>query len=183
MRARTTGTTIRIDRGGPVRQSFAMRMTVVLLVLAVLGAPAFGADWGHYRNERFGLEAEVPPGFLPGDPPANGDGLSFRSGGASLTIAGSLLIEGAFEAAVRQQIGFDAQEHWAVTDQRVTPSWASWSGVLNGHILYVRAIPICGGAGIGTLRLTYAETDLAAFDPVIDRLVRSLRDSGEGWQC
>ena len=183
MPARMMELATRIDRGDLPRQARGMRRLCALLVLIMLSVPVSGAEWGHYRNERFGIESDIPPGFLPGDPPANGDGLSFRSGAARLTVSGSFLIEGDFEAEARQQIGFDAEEHWAVTYQRVTPSWASWSGVLNGRILYARAIPICGGTGIGTFRLTYPATELAGFDPVVDRLVRSLRDSGEGWQC
>ncbi len=160
-----------------------MRIAVILLVLALAGAPTFGASWSHYRNERFGIEADVPPGFLPGDPPTNGDGLSFRSGGAGLAIVGSFLIGGDFEAEVRRQIGLEEQDKWAVSYQRITPSWASWSGAVNRRILHVHAIPICNGAGVGTFRLTYPETERARFESVIDRLVRTLHDSGEGWQC
>ena len=33
------------------------------------------------------------------------------------------------------------------------------------------------------VELEYSSVDLAAFDPVVNRLVSGLKDSGTGWQC
>mgnify|MGYP002683360427 CR=1 FL=1 len=72
---------------------------------------------------------------------------------------------------------------WAVTYQAITPSWASYSGTKGGRVFYARAISMCGGGVIGMFEVEYSRADLAAFDPVVNRLVHSLKDSGTGWQC
>ena len=84
---------------------------------------------------------------------------------------------------VGQLIGWDQQDGWAITYRATTPSWASWSGKKGSRILYVRAISMCGGEMYGAFTLEYSEADLEAFNPVVDRLVASLKDSGTGWQC
>jgi hypothetical protein len=154
-------------------------------VAASLATPsaAHAADWGHYVNERFGVEADVPPGFAPGEPPANGDGLGFSTPTAKLGIFGSLISEGDFESNVHDRIGWSEADGWAITYQAVTPGWASWSGTRGSRILYVRAISMCGGDIIGAFEFEYSQADRAEFDPVVERLVGSLKDSGTGWQC
>ena len=71
---------------------------VLALIVALFALPAAAAEWGHYVNERFGVEADVPPGFEPGEPPVNGDGLAFRTPTAELAIYGSFLVTDEFEA-------------------------------------------------------------------------------------
>lgn len=153
------------------------------LIVVLLVSPVLAADWSHYVNERFGVEADVPPGFAPGQAPANGDGLGFATPTARLSIYGSLIVEGDFESTVAQRMQWTADDGWAITYQAVTPGWASWSGKRGSRIVYARAIRMCGGAAIGAFELEYSEADLEAFDPVVERLVASLRDSGTGWQC
>ena len=160
-----------------------MRQIVLALCIALAPLAAVAADWGRYVNERFGVAVDVPPGFAAGEPPANGDGLSFATPTARLAVFGSLLFARDFEAEVRQRIEWAEAEGWAITYQASTPSWASWSGQRGSRILYARAEPICGGDAIGAFEFTYSSADRAAFDPVVNRLVRSLGDSGQGWQC
>lgn len=159
-----------------------MRILLAVIV-ALIASAAFAADWGHYVNERFGVEADVPPGFAAGEAPANGDGLGFSTPTAQLSIYGSLIVEGDFESTVAQRIKWSQDDGWNITYQASTPSWASWSGKKGSRILYVRAIRMCGGEMYGAFELEYSEADLKAFDPVVERLVRSLGDSGTGWQC
>ena len=159
------------------------KVIAVIAALLLLATPALAADWGHYLNERFGVEADVPPGFEPGDAPANGDGLRFTTPTAELAVYGSFLTADDFEAEANQLIKYAEGDGWGITYQAVTPSWAVWSGKKGGRILYVRAVPVCGGSGIGAFQLTYMQADLKTFDPVVTRLGRSLRDSGTGWQC
>jgi hypothetical protein len=156
---------------------------ILALIVALFATPLCAAEWGHYVNERFGVEADVPPGFVPGEPPANGDGQGFATPTARLSIYGSLIVEGDFESVVAQRMKWTAEDGWAITYQAVTPSWASWSGKRGSRILYVRAIRMCGGSTLGAFELEYSEADRTAFDPVVERLVRSLTDSGTGWQC
>ena len=156
---------------------------ILVLILTLFALPAAAQDWGHYVNERFGVEVDVPPGFEQGEPPANGDGLTFSTPTAELAVFGSFMVAENFEADVARQIQYAEDDGWNVTYQAVTPSWASWSGKRGSRILYVRAVPICGGAGVGAFQLTYMDADLKAFDPVVNRLVKSLKDAGTGWQC
>jgi len=156
---------------------------ILALILALTAAPVFAAEWGHYVNDRFGVEADVPPGFVAGEPLVNGDGLRFSTPTARLSIYGSLIVEGEFMDAVQRGMKWSADEGWKLTYQAVTPSWASWSGKRGSRILYVRAIRMCGGDVYGAFELEYSEADRKAFDPVVERLVRSLKDSGTGWQC
>jgi len=178
----TATTTTCIEPAGEAWQARAMRI-VLALILSLALFPAFAADWGHYVNERFGIEADVPPGFAAGARPANGDGLGFSTPTAKLSIYGSLIVEGDFESVVAQLIKWDQDDGWNITYQATTPGWASWSGKKGSRILYVRAIRMCGGQMYGAFDLEYSEADLKAFDPVVERLVRSLKDSGTGWQC
>ena len=155
---------------------------LLCLVVAMLVSSAVAADWGHYVNERFGVESDVPPGFVAGAPSANGDGLGFSTPTAHLAVFGSLLA-GDFEAGVRQRVQWRGDDGWAVTYQAITPSWASYSGTKAWRVFYARAISMCGGGVIGMFELEYSSADLVAFDPIVDRLVHSLKDSGAGWQC
>jgi len=157
--------------------------TLLALFFALAATPVLAAGWGHYVNERFGIEADVPPGFAADAPPANGDGQGYSTPTAHLAIHGSLIVEGDFESTVAQRMEWARQDGWNITYQAVTPSWASWSGKRGSRILYVRAIRACGGDIYGAFELQYSSADLKAFDPVVDRLVRSLADSGTGWQC
>ncbi len=177
-----TTTTTRIERNGRAWQDSGMRILLALAV-ALLASPALTAEWGHYVNERFGVEADVPPGFAPAAPPANGDGQRFATPTAELSIYGSLIVEGDFESNVAWRMAWNGQDGWNITYQAVTPSWASWSGKKGSRIFYARAIRMCGGDAIGAFELEYSEADLKAFDPVVERLARSLKDSGIGWQC
>jgi hypothetical protein len=159
---------------------------VLLALLALFAAPVASAvaeEWGHYVNERFGVEADVPPGFAPGQPPVNGDGLGFSTPTAELRIYGSFLVDTDFEGQVKKEIGWRRDDGWAVSYEAVTPGWASYSGKRGNRIFYVRAIRMCGGDIIGEFDFEYPASDVVKYDPVVERLVRSLRDSGKGWQC
>lgn len=159
-----------------------MRLLFAVL-LALSAAPALAAEWGHYVNERFGVEADVPPGFGADEPSANGDGQRFSTPTARLAIYGSLIDEGDFESAVAQRQQWTETDGWNITYQARSPSWAIWSGKRGSRILYARAIRICDGNVLGAFELEYSEADRVAFDAVVERLARSLRDTGAGWQC
>lgn len=151
--------------------------------LALFAAPALAAGWGHYVNERFGVEADVPPGFSAGVPSENGDGQTFSTPTAQLAVFGSRIVDGDFESTVEQRMQWSRQDGWNITYQATTPSWASWSGKRGSRIFYARAIRMCGGELYGAFELEYASADLKAFEPMVERLVRSLREGGSGWEC
>lgn len=159
------------------------RFAVALLLFAASFAPVQAAEWGHYVNERFGVAIDVPPGFSPGAPPANGDGLRFSTATAELSVFGSFVAEGGFSRDASQRMGWAEEAGWALTSRVATPRWSSWTGRQGARLLHGRAISLCDGTAIGVFELVYYEADITAFAPIIARLEASLSDSGTGWQC
>jgi hypothetical protein len=149
---------------------------VFALLFALVPAAVLAADWGHYANSRFGYEIAVPPGFSGQGESGNGDGQVFVSdrGTEELRVFGGYLTSGDFssEMAMRQQQ--DIADGWAITYEASTPKWVSYSGTKAGFILHVRAIARCGDR-YALFRLRYSKRDAAALDPVVSRLVGSLR--------
>ena len=158
-----------------------MRLLLALLLLIPL--PAFAADWGHYTNTRFGYAVDVPPRFVAQGESDNGDGQVFKTPTAVLTVFGGNVMETDFEAEVAQREQFAKDEGWAITYQVSSPQKASWSGKRGGRILYGRMIALCGGQQFASFELEYSGADLKAFNPVVDRLVSSLRATEGSASC
>src|SRR5687768_14502973 len=78
---------------------------LLALLLLIVGLPAAAETYRVYANERFGQTADVPASWRADPPPANGDGLIFRSpdGNAALTVSGSLNIADSVKEAMRDQ--------------------------------------------------------------------------------
>jgi hypothetical protein len=75
-----------------------MRCSQLALAIFVAGAVIQGAalpmaaadDWRTYRNERYGTTIDYPDFFKAGPPPANNDGLAFKSDdGAAFSVFAS----------------------------------------------------------------------------------------------
>jgi len=139
--------------------------------------PAFAADdWTRYSNPRFGYSADVPPGFTLKQEGDNGDGAAFRSddGRSRLLLFGTMVEDNDFAAEARQRIGWDRQDGWEITYDKVTPGWVSYSGARSTHILYVRGIALCDGSA-AYFHLEYPRDALKRFNSVISRMVTSLQ--------
>lgn len=147
-----------------------------LLVFALLITPALADDWGGYENARFGYAIDVPPGFTWGKEADNGDGRSFRDGATKLAVWGGYVVEPSFESDVATAIGFAADDGWTINYQSVTPSWASYSGTQGKRVLYQRMITLCDGA-YAAFRLEYSAVDIGRLEPVVNRLVQTLKGS------
>ena len=117
----------------------------------------------------------MPPGVVAQGESANGDGQVFKVPGATLTVYGGNVTAADFESEVVQRQGFAEQDGWAITYQVSTPTKASFSGKQGGNILYARLIALCGGAQFAAFELTYGIASLKAFNPIVDRLVASLK--------
>ncbi len=150
-----------------------MRVLICLL-LVLLAVPAFASDWGQYDNARFGYTVDVPPGFEWGKEADNGDGRAFREGATKLLVWGGNITEDSFESAVIVAKGFAEDDGWGISYEATTPSWASFSGAQGKRILYQRMIALCDGA-YAAFRLEYSAVDLGKLEPVVERLVRSLK--------
>ena len=158
-----------------------MRLLFALLLLLPL--PAAAADWGHYANARFGYAVDVPPGFWAQDESDNGDGQVFKTPTATVTVFGGNVMEADFEAEAKAREGYATSDGWAITYQVSTPQKASWSGKRGARILYGRMIALCGGQQFGSFELEYSSADLKAFNPIVDRLVSSLRATSGSGSC
>ena len=160
-----------------------MRALLVALMMAV---PAFAAaaDWDHYENVRFGYGVDVPAGFIGRGEADNGDGQIFAGpGGDLMRVYGGNNIGASFEDSVSTAMGYAEDAGWSLSYQRVTPTWASYSGTRNGRILYARAIALCGGQQFASFELEYPQRELEPMNSVVEHLVRSLRSSGRGASC
>ncbi len=167
----------RLQRAGQIGHPSLMRALLFLIftLLASPGAfPALAAEWEGYGNARFGYEIEVPPGFEWGPEADNGDGRSFRDGATRLAVWGGMIVEADLESEAREAIGFATSDGWAVTYEATTPSWASFSGMQGKRVLYERMIALCDGS-YAAFRLEYSTVDMAKMDPVVERLVRTLK--------
>lgn len=155
-------------------------MRILLIALfALFAAPAFAQGWDHYENGRFGYSIDIPPGFSGQGESDSGDGQAFAAKGnpIDLLVWGGPMM-GDFEAEIAQRMAWDGDEAWNVTYQAVTPRWASWSAIKGSRILYQRMVLLCEGSSYAAFRAEYSVTDSAEMDPVIERLVRSLRGVG-----
>jgi len=158
---------------------------LITFVFALFSLPALAAGWGSYENARFGYVIDVPPDFEWGEEAANGDGRVFTSGDGTQTVTayGGNIIEADFETSITQDMNFAEDDGWALSYQRVTPSWASYSGLRSGMVLYTRTIALCDGAQFASFEFVYPERALKSAGPLVDRMVRSLRATGKGVSC
>jgi len=149
------------------------------LILALFALPAFAQGWDRYDNARFDYGLDIPPDFTVQGESDNDDGRTYAARGKPtyLLVWGGHLLDG-FEAEVAQRMAWDEEEAWNVTYQATTPRWASWSAIKGFRILYQRLVLLCDGTSYAAFRAEYSVTDSAEMDPVIDRLVQSLRGDG-----
>jgi hypothetical protein len=153
------------------------------LALMLLALPAIAAGWGHYDNARYGYATDVPPGFVAEGESDNGDGQVFSTPTARLTVFGANILAADFEAELRDRQAAATADGWAITYQVSTPNAGSFSGKKGGRILYVRAIALCRGTQLAVLQFDYSRADLAAFDPIVTRLVGAFRSMQGSAMC
>jgi hypothetical protein len=158
-------------------------MRLLLALLMLLPVPAMAAGWGHYTNARYGYAVDVPPAFIAQGESQNGDGQVFKTPTATLTVYGGNILDSGFESEVVQRERYAEQDGWAITYQMSTPQKASFSGKHGARILYARMIPLCGGEQFAIFELEYSSVDLSKFDPIVDRLVASLKATRGSGSC
>ena len=147
---------------------------LIFLILTALACPALAVDWEAYGNARFGYTIEVPPGFDWGKEADNGDGRSFRSGATKLLVWGGNITEDSFESVAAAAKAFAIADGWNITYEAVTPSWASYSGTQGQRVLYQRMIALCD-MQYAAFRLEYSAVDIGKVEPVVERLVQTLK--------
>lgn len=162
-----------------------MRPLILFALLFFFVPAALAGEWGRYENARFGYAVAVPPGFAGAGESDNADGQVFRSadGTQNLRAWGGNVLEESFEAEAAASMGYSRDDGWTLSYERSTPGWASWSGRRNGIVLYARMISLCGGTQYAAFQLEYPQRDLDAMNPVVEKLVGSLRATGDGAGC
>jgi len=155
-------------------------MRYVLMLLAwLIAVPAVSAaDWQSYANARFGYRVEVPPGFKVGRAPDNDDGRTFTGpNGDRILVFGTYLVDAAFEGEASNRIAQAMDDGWQISYSRVEADWASYSGTRGSRVLYVRGVQLCDEAAVFVM-LEYRNRDLKTYDPIVKRMVASLKPVG-----
>lgn len=143
---------------------------------SVIGASA--EDWQSFGVRKANFVFDVPAELSLKELAKNGAGASFVGPSeATLTVLGDTLALRDFRADVSQRLKEDQKSGWEISYRRITARWASYSGIRDGFIRYFRAIKICRDR-LAVFWLDYPQDDKVAFDPVVRRMVRSLKSQG-----
>jgi serine/threonine-protein kinase len=155
------------------------RLLALLLLCASI--PAAAETYRTYTNERFGQTADVPVSWKADPPPANGDGLIFRSpdGSASLIVSGSLNIADSLKEAMQGQATPNDGEN--VTYRKAGKRDITLSGLKDDRIFYRKSILVCGDRVWNSIHLEYPARDRKAYDAMVTHVAKSLR-GGRGYQ-
>ncbi|WP_119391856.1 hypothetical protein [Taklimakanibacter lacteus] len=161
-------------------------MYAASIAMAMLTSAALAAGWQPYVNERFGAAADVPADYRAGDPPANGDGLTFASpdGAATIAIWGALatVTDESLADYAKRLVSYDKDDGWDVSYLAGKSDWFAFSGSKADRIFYEKVIKACNGEIANHVRLEYPAARKKEFDLIVAHVAQSLR-SEKGWQC
>lgn len=149
--------------------------SIPMLVLSILasGSPAFGTDWQHYVNARFGTSADVPAAFLNAPPPENGDGQQFTSpDGGSITVFGGMNpTNGPLADYHRFLQGLLEDDGWTLSYTPEGRTWFVLSGKRDGELLYHRVEHRAGCRAdlLHHIEFRYPASRAAAWSSIVER--------------
>jgi serine/threonine-protein kinase len=155
-------------------------VVAITFLVASACAPASAQQYRTYSNARFGTTAEVPADWKPDPPPANGDGLIFRSPDrrASVTVSGSLHVWNSIDEAMK--IYEQPHDGETVTYRHREPRALVVSGTRGDVIFYAKHILSCGDQVWNSVHIEYPARNKAAYDALVTRVARSLRPGRSG---
>jgi hypothetical protein len=149
-----------------------------MAVILALTGPSLAQEWTAFGIRKAGFKFDVPPGFTLDHIADDGQAATFLGPQeANLVVRGDPVSGGNFKQSVVALMADDEGHGWKLTYRRLTESWASYSGVKDGMIRYVRAIVTCGDT-IAFFQIDYAQSEKVAYDPIVLRMVRSLDSDG-----
>ena len=151
---------------------------LALVVMLALPATAQSTSWQTYVNERFGTIADVPADWRAGEPPDNGDGLTFTSpdGQAWVAVFGSLNL---FDTVGETMDMLDTpQEGEVITYRHREQRMIVVSGTKGDLIFYEKSILSCRDQIWSGIRLEYPVVRKQSFDAIVTHVARSLRGPG-----
>ncbi|WP_202295171.1 hypothetical protein [Mesorhizobium sp. 131-2-1] len=132
--------------------------------------------WQPFGVRQFGFTFDVPPGFVLTQ--RSDQGAAFQGANeAFIAVWGARLGKASFRAEIEHRMVEDEKAGWKLTYRRVTPRWASYSGINNGQIRYVRAIAVCNDRA-ALFTINYSRSEKLPYDPLVVRMVRSLKAEG-----
>ncbi|MGA9320482.1 MAG: hypothetical protein WBW06_05405 [Xanthobacteraceae bacterium] len=144
---------------------------------------AVADDWRTYRNERYGTTIDYPDIFKAGPPPANNDGLAFKSDdGAAFSVFAS------FNALDFDLAGFkdftvkNLEAGEVISYQAQGKDWFVISGTKGADgIFYERHLLSHGKQLTEGFVMSYPSSLKQKYDPIVARMSKSFR-SGTGFQ-
>ncbi|PBC09387.1 hypothetical protein [Mesorhizobium sp. WSM3859] len=132
--------------------------------------------WQHFGVKEFGFIFDVPPGFALSQRSDRGAAFEGQRQ-ALLAVWGARLGRASFEEEIEHRMMQEEKDGWKLTYRRLTPQWASYSGVQDGKIRYVRAIKVCDDRA-ALFTINYNRDEKVPYDPLVLRMVRSLKAEG-----
>ncbi len=149
--------------------------TVALIAVITLSfvPPAHTQQFQQFGIRDAGFVFEVPPDFRLAERAADGQSATFAGpDGAMLEVWSAGPSD--LNSIAEKQISEGERDGWRFTYRRLTPKWASFSGVKEGRIRYFRAIAACRER-VALFLLDYDQDEKARYDPVVVRMVRKMK--------
>ena len=117
-------------------------MAALLVPLAFLAASTAASaeeEWMRYTNDRFGTAADIPPGFVAGEPSAKGDSLVFVSedGQARVTVSGQ---SGVRPEWPREYLRRAKDDGWTIIGSRVDDDFLVFTGKKGDRVFYQKVL-------------------------------------------
>ena len=166
------------------------RLCIVLAIFAaaaIVGAAAPVAavadGWRTYHNERYGTTIDYPDFFKAGPPPANNDGLAFKSpDGAEFSVFASYNALEFDLAGFRDFIVKNLDAGRVITYQARGDDWFVISGTKGSDgVFYERHLLSHGKQMTEGFVMSYPVGLKQKYDPMVARMSKSFR-SGSGFQ-
>jgi hypothetical protein len=166
------------------------RLCIVLAIFAaaaIVGAAAPVAavadGWRTYHNERYGTTIDYPDFFKAGPPPANNDGLAFKSPhGAEFSVFASYNALDFDLAGFRDFIVKNLNAGEVITYQARGDDWFVISGMKGGdRVFYERHLLSHGKQMTEGFVVSYPARLKQKYDQIVTRMSKSFR-AGAGFQ-
>jgi hypothetical protein len=131
-----------------------------------------------YRNDRFGVSADIPSDWKPGEEPDNNDGLVFSSpnGAATITVSGILNADDtpASKVIAEEQRGGSGE---TITYRNKSARQSVISGTRDTLIFYRKTMLSCRDQVVNHLMIEYPAAQKQDFDALVTHVASSMRTS------
>jgi hypothetical protein len=158
-------------------------LSAAAVVQAAGSVTALGNDGRTYHNERYGTTIDYPDLFKAGPPPANNDGLEFKSSdGAVFSVFASYNALDFDLADFRDFIVKNLEAGEVITYQAHGDDWFVISGTKGSDgVFYERHLLSHGKQMTEGFVISYPARLKQKYDPIVTRMSKSFR-AGAGFQ-